>query len=95
MKKWGKANVLIKETVFCEGLQLRYVFGYRPGERQFFIFAECGGDSAMAQLGDDPNFAACSYRTIRDGGVTPCTLEDVVSDLRAEQEKFPKALYKF
>ncbi len=86
-------NLLMEETVFCEGLQLQNRFWQDLSTRQFHVSVTCGKESASAALGKDPLFAADCYRKIRDGGVTPCTLEDIVCDL-TKLEKNEKTLYK-
>ena len=87
-------KILTEESIYYEGLQLHYLFAQNPRDRQFCILAECGGSSAMAALGSDPAFAANCYRAMRDGGVTPCTLEEVAADLRAANGNFAAPLYK-
>ncbi len=94
MKQPENKYLLIDETVFYEGLELHDSFWQDLQTRCFSVSVQCGSEVAKAPLGEDPAFAARCYQAIRDGGVTPCTLADVVADLRAENEKSKKTLYK-
>lgn len=87
-------KILVEETVLYEGLQLHELFWQETSTRQFYVSVDYRGESATAALGEDPAFAADCYRAIRDGGVTPCTLCEIVADLRADGGKFTGALYK-
>lgn len=94
MKPLNDKHILIEETVFYEGLQLHDLFWQDLSTLQFHISVACGTETAQAALGTDPAFAARCYQAIRDGGVTPCTLSEVVSDLKVENENAKKTLYK-
>ena len=93
MKQPENKHILMEETYFYEGLKLHDLFWQDISDRQFYLSVECGGEVAETALGGDPAFAAKCYQAVRDGGVTPCTLADVVADLR-ESEKSEKTLYK-
>ncbi len=94
MNNLERKKILVEETVLYEGLQLHNLFWQEAETRQFYISVELCGQTATAALGDDAAFASTCYRAIRDGGVTPCTLEEIVADLRADGGKFTEALYK-
>ncbi|MBE6530169.1 MAG: hypothetical protein E7680_06205 [Ruminococcaceae bacterium] len=94
MKSLEKRHVLIEETVFYEGLQLHNLFWQDLSTLQFYVSVKYGNETAEAALGTDPSFAARCYQLIRDGGVTPCTLSEVVADLKVQNENTEKTLYK-
>lgn len=93
MKSLESKHILVEETVSYEGLNLHNLFWQDLSNRQFYVSVEYRGEVAEALLGSDPSFAAHCYQIIRNGGVTPCTLEDIVADLR-QIEKSEKTLYK-
>lgn len=94
MREGKNKKILIEETVLYQGLELHELFWQNAADRQFYVSVEYGKERAEAALGEDPAFAAVCYRAIRDGGVTPCTLCEIVADLLADGGKFPLALYK-
>ncbi len=72
----------------CEacGLVMTYRLRWNGHETapSFYATVISETDRATVWLGSDPDFARDCYRQIRDGFVTPCTLQDVVDDLTWE-----------
>ena len=93
MKSLESKHILLEETVSYEGLNLHNLFWQDLSSRQFYVSVEYHGEVVEASLGSDPSFAARCYQAIREGGVTPCTLKEIVADLR-QMEKSEKTLYK-
>ena len=48
----------------------------------FCISISSDEDHALVRAGSDPLRALAYYRRIVDGGVTPCTLKDIFSDMQ-------------
>ena len=95
MKKRDEKMILADDTATAGGMTLRYQLtdGGRDGSR-FHIRAEHGNHFADVGVGSDLVFAVDCYRAVREGRVTPCTLEDVISDLRFQEGNFVNPLYK-
>ncbi len=95
MEKKEQKRILTEETVAFGGMLLRYrlVETSDPVAR-FRLCAANGAETAEAPLGNDLCFAADCYRAARNGRAMPCTLSDIVEDLRLEAANFEKPLYK-
>ncbi len=52
--------------------------------RYYAIGIETENDGAFVAVGTDEHMAATLYERLCELLVTPCTLEDIVSDIRAE-----------
>lgn len=88
-------RILADETALYGGMLLRYrLIDTEDAAGRFHLIAANGAEYAEISVGDDICFAADCYRSVRDGGVTPCTLDEIVADLRATTSNFGKALYK-
>ena len=88
-------QILADETILYGGMLLRYrLIDTNDPTGRFRLIVANGGELAEISVGDDIGFAADCYRSARDGGVTPCSLGDVVADLQTVAENFGKALYK-
>ena len=88
-------RILADETILYGGMLLRYrLIDTDDATGRFHLLAANGAECAEISVGDDIGFATDCYRSARDGGVTPCTLGDVVADLRTIAGNFGKALYK-
>ena len=88
-------RILADETILYGGMLLRYrLIDTEDAAGRFHLIAANGAECAKISVGDDICFAADCYRSVRDGRVTPCALEEVVADLRTVSVNFGKALYK-
>lgn len=74
--------VLTEEQVLFGGLSLHYRFTVegREGIPRFGILVELNGESARGYLGNQLTRAWNQYLKIVKGAVTPCSLDDVLSD---------------
>ena len=84
-----KANNLFKialceDHVYFGGLQLTYRLLLLPGEvmHRYFICISLGEESCEAEAGNDLARALCYYQRVKEGCVTPCTLDDVMQELQ-------------
>ena len=84
MNKKSVSYVLMQENIYYDGLCLQYQLRQNIPETTFLLSVRYKNDFAEIDLGDDLCFASDCYRLVRNGGVTPCTLADVVDDLRKE-----------
>ena len=88
-------RILADDTTLCGGMLLRHrLIDTDDAAGRFHLLAANGAECTEISVGDDIVFATDCYRSVRDGGVTPCTLEEVVEDLRTVAVNFGKALYK-
>ena len=88
-------RILADETRLFDGMLLRYrLIDAEDAAGRFRLSAAHGAECAEVSVGEDICFAADCYRSVRDGGVTPCTLGEVAADLRAAAANFGKVLYK-
>ena len=71
-----------------EGMTFTYCLRWngRESAPSFYASVLSESDRATAWLGNDPDFAKDCYRRIRDGFVTPCTLQEIVDDLIWEHQ---------
>lgn len=95
MKENGEVRTIQEETVVYQGLCLQYQLLQDAGKGGYSLAVTLGKERVAVALGEDFFFAGECYRLARDGGVTPCTLADVVEDLRMEKGIFAKPIYKF
>lgn len=97
-RKTGSENliVLTEENVCFGGMLIRYRLAVQNGAKneRFRLTIAKGEECCTADAGDDLFFAVDAYQKIVRGRVTPCTLEDVMADLRQSDTKFQKMLYK-
>ena len=95
MENKEKQIILADEGIRYGGMCLRYQL-VDTGEiaERFHVIAVNGEERAEFPVGNDICFASDCYRAVRDGGVTPCTLGDVIADLRSVSVNFGKTLYK-
>ena len=95
MKKRDENRILAEDTVSAGGMTLRFrLTDDGKEDARFRVYAEHGNHCAEVALGNDICFAVDCYRAVRDGRVLPCTLEDVIADLRFEASNLQKPLYK-
>ena len=72
-----------------EGLLIKYCFyeiGVRGMRRQYAIGISTADDECFVSVGEDRESALFLCEAVISGGVTPCTLHDIVSD--REKEKY-------
>ena len=95
MENKEKQKILADAVIRYGGMLLRYRL-IDTGEiaERFHVVAVNGRECAEFPVGDDICFASDCYRAVRDGSVTPCTLGDVIADLRTDSVNFEKTLYK-
>lgn len=79
-----KTILLAQETVSFGGMLLDYrlVACQSPSER-FRICVASGDERVESVIGNDLEAALRTYRTVLQGRVTPCALEDVMYDLKS------------
>lgn len=81
-------RVIRKEERSFEGLCIKYGF-YEicvpDMKRQYAIGVSTAGDECFVCLGADRDAACSLCEDIIFGGVTPCTLHDIVSDRQKEE----------
>ncbi len=94
MKENGEVRTIREETVVYRGLCLQYQLLQDAKKGGYSLAVTLGKEQVSVALGEDFSFAGDCYRLARDGGVTPCTLADVVEDLRLEKGIFAKPIYK-
>ncbi|MBR3894496.1 MAG: hypothetical protein IKJ35_05050 [Clostridia bacterium] len=77
--------VLVEERVARQGLRMTYRLllcePFQDGIYAISVFSD--EDIRTAETGTDLLRATDFYRAVRDGFVTPCTLCDVLADLKA------------
>ncbi len=76
--------LLVHDTVKVAGYRPRYYLWRDAGN--YRVEVQLGNEWAVEDLGEDPDFAMNCYRAIRGGGVMPCTLSDIVTDLTWEKK---------
>ena len=79
-----QARIVLKEDqVLFGGLSLHYRFSVRSekGEPRFSIEVCLGEEEASSEVGNHLVRALEIYRRIVGGAVTPCSLDDVLSDI--------------
>ena len=88
--------VLVEDVVRFGGMHLLYSLEVRRGDagNSFAIRISKGDETAVAGAGSSLDYAMECYRRIVRGIVTPCTLEDVMSDFESLRKKLRKNLYK-
>ena len=95
MEKRENRRILAEEAIAYGGMLLRYRLIDRMEENgRFHVVAANGAECEEVSVGNDICFAADCYRAVRDGRVTPCTLDDVIRDLHTMAINFSKPLYK-
>ena len=89
-------TVLVQDIVRFGGMQLLYSLAVMRSDpsNYFEIMVEKDNETARAAAGDSLDYAIECYKRIVRGIVTPCTLEDVMSDFESLQRKLRKNLYK-
>ncbi|MBQ8432726.1 MAG: hypothetical protein IJX28_07560 [Clostridia bacterium] len=75
---------LKEECVLYGGLSLLYrlIAERRRKQTRFFVSVELNGERAGSYLGDDLLRAWDTYSKLVRGAVTPCSLQEVLSDLK-------------
>lgn len=76
-------KVLAETSLGLLSLNITYrlEWGRENGENGFWISVETADDAARVRVGDDVTHAVSCYEQIKKGGVTPCTLREVLEDL--------------
>lgn len=92
----SEAMVLAQDIVRFGGMQLFYSLAVKKSvpNNHFVISVFLDGETASVNAGDDLDLALEHYRRVVSGIVTPCTLEDVMSDFEYSCTKLRKKLYK-
>ena len=79
---WAVA-VLREEKKATKGLLLRYRFcGCCFAKKQYYVEICLGNERAAAYLGTDKEAACEVFKALVDGTVTPCTLADIMEDIK-------------
>ncbi len=75
---------LAEDHIYFGGMHLDYrlIAVQADGVRHFSVFIAKDGEKAVADVGGVLFRAMEIYQRIVRGGVTPCTLEEVIADLR-------------
>ncbi len=75
---------LAEDHIYFGGMHLDYRLSVRDANagREFIIFVGKGSEHQEAGAGRELERALECYRRVVRGGVTPCTLCDVLEDLR-------------
>ena len=87
-------QILARHAVSYCGLALQYQLLFYPAENQYSISVQSGNDFAEVFVGANARFAKRCYQLVKKGGVTPCTLADIIADLQKEEEFLNKPIYK-
>ena len=76
-------KVLAQTSIGVCSMEVTYrlEWGREQGENGFWIVVETADDRAMARVGDDVCHAVFCYEQIKKGGVTPCTLQEILEEL--------------
>ena len=76
--------LLTEDHIYFGGMNLSYQLLVQtdPRMHRFYIRIQKSEEVETAELGTDLYRAVRCYRQIVDGTVTPCTLEEVLLDLR-------------
>ena len=95
-KRISEPVALAQDVVRFGGMQLFYSLRVKKGvpNNLFEICISKEDESAVAEAGDQVDFALYCYRRIVESIVTPCTLEDVMKDFEYSHTKLQKNLYK-
>lgn len=75
-------------TVGNTAVTLR-LFRLRVAQAQYYAELSADNERCCAYLGERCEGARSVFRVLVKGGVTPCTLRDIVNDLRSGCEFFP------
>ena len=84
----GYLRLIKKDEQKFEEISIRYRFyeiGVPDMRAQYAIGVITDDDECFAALGDDADAAHLLANDIISGGVTPCTLHDIVSDREKEE----------
>ena len=84
IKQNEKMISLTEDHIYFGGMHLSYRLLITVGERfhLYRIRAEFGEEFDEVEVGSDLSQAMFCYQSVVRGGVTPCTLEEVVRDLK-------------
>ncbi len=76
--------ILAEESITCQGLQLTYrLLLHEPHRARIYCISVFSDEEECTEaVGGDLLRATAFYRTVCEGFVTPCTLSDVLCDLR-------------
>lgn len=76
-------KILAETTLGLLSLTVTYrlEWGRENGECGFWISVKTADDAARVRVGDDVTYAVFCYEQIKRGGVTPCTLEEILEEL--------------
>lgn len=82
-----------EESVNFGGMNLIYAADYSGKTGQFSVSVCKDEEKAKVELGRDFYSAASFYEEVKNGGVTPCTLNDVYQDFLFRCQNVRKPLY--
>ena len=79
---------LCEDHIYFGGMHLTYRLLLHPGEvmHRYFIGVSLGEQTCKAEAGNDLRCALSHYQRIREGIVTPCTLQEVMQELQYAQK---------
>ena len=86
-RKSVQKPILMRCKRLCNGLSLTYILRARADRvpTGFLIEVTLGKERSCHSVGTDLTYAISCFRRIVRGGVTPCTLVEILQDMHCEE----------